>query len=121
MATHAVASSDWTLNCVSALRLMRPDWVIPAVSAFNLAAQDGYRRGLRAGANLVTINLTPTDKRGDYIIYKRDRFIMTEERVLTAIAAEGLSPSKLGLADYFRQKTAKAAFAESNPETATQR
>ncbi len=73
---------------------MRPDWVIPAVSAFNLAAQDGYRRGLRAGANLVTINLTPTDLRGDYVIYKRDRFIMTEERVLAAIAAEGLAPSK---------------------------
>ncbi len=104
LAKHATANSDWTFNCVSALRLMRPDWVIPAVSAFNLAAQDGYRRGLRAGANLVTINLTPTDVRGDYVIYKRERFIMTEERVLTAIAAEGLVPSKLGLADFYRDK-----------------
>ena len=96
LAGNPTANSDWTFNCVSALRLMRPDWVIPAVSAFNLAAQDGYRRGLRAGANLVTINLTPTDVRGDYVIYKRDRFIMTEERVLAAIAAEGLAPSKAG-------------------------
>ena len=102
LAGGAMANANWTFNCVSALRLMRPDWVIPAVSAFNLAAEDGYRRGLRAGANLVTINLTPNDVRGDYVIYKRDRFIMTEERVLAAIEAEGLTPSKLGLADFYR-------------------
>jgi len=104
LAGNPMANADWTFNCVSALRLMRPDWVIPAVSAFNLAAPDGYRRGLRAGANLVTINLTPGDLRGDYVIYKRDRFIMTEERVLDAISAEGLAPSKTGLADFYRSR-----------------
>jgi biotin synthase len=95
------ASADFTFNGIAALRLMRPDWVIPAVSALNLAAEDGYRRGLRAGANLVTINLTPDELRGDYVIYKRDRFIMTEERVLEAMAAEGLEPSRQGLADFY--------------------
>jgi biotin synthase len=117
LAKNPVANPDWTFNCVSALRLMRPDWVIPAVSAFNLAAQDGYRRGLRAGANLVTINLTPTDVRGDYVIYKRDRFIMTEERVLNAIAAENLAPSKTGLAGFYREKKANSAGAEKFSET----
>jgi biotin synthase len=120
LAKNPVANSDWTFNCVGALRLMRPDWVIPAVSAFNLAAQDGYRRGLRAGANLVTINLTPTDVRGDYVIYKRDRFIMTEERVLNAISAEGLAPSKQGLADFYRGKMVNGAAAENFSETAVQ-
>ena len=76
---------------------------IPAVSALNLAADDGYRRGLGAGANLTTINLTPTELREDYVIYKRERFIMTEERVLNAIAAEGLVPSRLSLADFYRR------------------
>ena len=52
----------------------------------------------------MTINLTPTDVRGDYVIYKRDRFIMTEERVLNAISAEGLSVSTQSLADYYRLK-----------------
>jgi len=108
LAGSPTANPDWTFNCVSALRLMRPDWIIPAVSAFNLASQDGYRRGLRAGSNLVTINMTPTDVRGDYVIYKRDRFIMTEERVLEAISAEGLAPSKIGLADFCRSRPAKA-------------
>ena len=120
LAKNPTANSDWTFNCVSALRLMRPDWVIPAVSAFNLAAQDGYRRGLRAGANLVTINLTPSDVRGDYVIYKRDRFIMTEERVLNAISDEGLAPSKQGLADFYRGKTAGSAATQKYSETAVQ-
>src|SRR5208282_1383683 len=108
LADWPVANVDWTLNCMAAMRLMRPDWVIPAVSALNLAEKDGYRRGLRAGANLVTINLTPNDVRGDYVIYKRDRFIMTEERVLAAIAAEGLTPSKLGLAGFYRNGACRA-------------
>ncbi len=97
--------ADLTLNCMAALRLMRPDWVIPSVSALNLAEPgSGYRRGLRTGANLVTINLTPTEIRGDYLLYRRDRFIMTEERILTAIAAEGLQPSAQSLADFYRAK-----------------
>jgi biotin synthase len=120
LAGNPTANSNWTFNCVGALRLMRPDWVIPAVSAFNLAAHEGYQRGLRAGANLVTINLTPTDVRGDYVIYKRDRFIMTEERVLGAIAAEGLMPSKSGLADFYRGKTAGEVTAKAISETAIQ-
>jgi biotin synthase len=100
---------DLTLNCMAGLRLMRSDWVIPAVSALNLAAPGaGYRRGLRTGANLVTINMTPDDLREDYLLYKRDRFIMTEERILTAIEAEGLAPSTQSLADFYRAKNSVA-------------
>ena len=45
------AKIDLTLNCMAALRLMRPNWVIPAVSALNLAEPgNGYRRGLRTGS-----------------------------------------------------------------------
>jgi biotin synthase len=67
------------------------------------------------------MNLTPTDQRGDYVIYKRDRFIMTEERVLTAITAEGLTPSKRGLADFYRDQAARDVAVEKNSETALQR
>jgi biotin synthase len=98
---------------MAALRLMRPDWVIPAVSALNLADRDGYRRGLRAGANLVTINLTPSELRRDYVIYKRDRFIMTEERVLGAIASEGLTPSRRGLSAHYRNGVSHPAMARA--------
>jgi biotin synthase len=99
------AGINVTLNCMAALRLIKPDWVIPAVSALNLSEPGtGYRRGLRTGANLVTINLTPEDVRGDYLLYKRDRFIMTEERILGAIEAEGLTPSQAGLAEFCRTR-----------------
>jgi biotin synthase len=104
-ATEPTGGIELTLNCMALLRLMRPDWVIPAVSALNLAGPgSGYSRGLRTGANLVTINLTPSEIRGDYLLYKRDRFIMTEERILSAIATEGLTPSRQSLADFYRAK-----------------
>jgi biotin synthase len=101
------AAVDLALNCMASLRLMRPDWVIPAVSALNIAGGAcGYQRGLATGANLVTINMTPTNKRGEYLLYKRDRFIMTEERVLNAVEAEGLEISTESLADYYRNLSA---------------
>ncbi len=103
LAGAPVGDIELTLNCMAAMRLMRPDWVIPAVSALNLAEPgSGYQRGLRTGANLVTINLTPADIRENYLLYKRDRFIMTEERILSSIAAEGLTPSTQSLADFYR-------------------
>jgi biotin synthase len=96
------ADIDLTLNCMAALRLMQPHWVIPAVSALNIAEPGmGYRRGLRTGANLVTINLTPSEFRENYLLYKRDRFIMTEERILNAIAAEGLAASTTSLSEFY--------------------
>ena len=109
VAQAQTADIDLTLNCMAALRLMRPDWVIPAVSALNLAEPgNGYRRGLRTGANLVTVNMTPSNLRDDYLLYKRDRFIMTEERILAAIEAEGLKASTQSLADYYRAKNCVA-------------
>ena len=65
-----------------------------------------HEHRLRAGANLVTINLTPADVRGNYVIYKRDRFIMTEERILAALDAEGLQPSLVGLVEHLERRTA---------------
>lgn len=95
---------ELTLNCMAILRLLKPEWVIPAVSALNLAGPGtGYRRGLETGANLVTMNLTPSEIRNDYLLYKRDRIIMTEERILGQIDAAGLTPSRQSLADYYRK------------------
>jgi biotin synthase len=98
---ESAAAANLTLNCMAALRLMRPDLVIPAVSALNLTDPNGYQRGLGAGANLVTINMTPEAWRDDYLLYKRHRFIMTEQRVLDAVEAAGLEPSQTSLADHY--------------------
>lgn len=115
-ADEASGSVDLTLNCMAVLRLLRPDWVIPAVSALNIGQPGrGYRRGLRTGANLVTINLTPPHLRADYVLYKPDRFIMTEERILEAIDAEGLVPSTTGLAEYYRRTAHPSAAPVASP------
>ena len=94
---------------------MKPDLVIPAVSALNLTDANGYRRGLEAGANLVTVNMTPQDQRGDYLLYKRDRFIMTEERVLKAVEAAGLRVSETSLADHYSGAGAKSQAVTGSP------
>jgi biotin synthase len=118
LAEAPASDVNLTLNCMAAMRLMRPDWVIPSVSALNLAQPgDGYRRGLRTGANLVTINLTPEEMRGNYLLYKRDRFIMTEDRILGAIQAEGLTASRESLADYLLSQRAHME-PHSEPELA---
>ena len=112
LAASGGADINFTLNSMAALRLMRPEWVIPAVSALNLAEPgSGYRRGLRTGANLVTINMTPAGLRDDYLLYKRERFIMTEEVILRAIEAEGLEPSEVGLAQYYAARPPRLAVA----------
>lgn len=109
---------DLTLNSMALLRLLQPGWVIPAVSALNLSQPGtGYRRGLRAGANLVTINLTPEHNRDDYLLYTRNRFIMTTSRVLDAIEAEGLHPSKRSLTEFYAEAS-RARSAATSPTTA---
>ncbi|MCD6049384.1 MAG: Radical domain protein [Verrucomicrobia bacterium] len=110
LAKETTADVELVLNSMTAMRLMRPDWVIPVVSAMNLADPvEGYRRGWRTGANLATINMTPSDVRGDYLLYKRDRFIMTEGRILKALENEKLQPSEIGLAEHYRQQRELAA------------
>lgn len=98
------ASGDFekTIECVARLRLRNPDYIIPAVSALNLVNENGYVRALRAGANLTTINLTPAANREDYLLYKRDRFIMHEQRVRAAIAEAGCTISTVSVAETMR-------------------
>jgi biotin synthase len=93
------------------MRLRNPSYIIPAVSAMNLVGQNGYVRALNAGANLATINLTPSSSRPDYVLYKRDRFIMHEDRVRKAIEAAGCSVSTQSVAQTwadFQNATAAA-------------
>ena len=85
-ADHPAGDFESTIHCIARMRLRNPSYIIPAISALNMVDKDGYVRALRAGANLTTINLTPAANRNDYLLYKRDRFIMHEQRVKDAIA-----------------------------------
>lgn len=97
LAAEQPAPPNLALTCLAWMRLMNPTHVIPAVSAMNIVQSDGYVRALKAGANLATINLTPESWRDDYLLYRRSRVIMNEERVLDAILDAGLEPSPTGL------------------------
>jgi biotin synthase len=94
---------EQTLNCLAWMRLAMPHWLIPAVSAMKLVSANGYVRAFQAGANLATINFTPRNVRSDYPIYKRDRVIMDEERVLSAIEEAGCRPNRVGIAEHLRK------------------
>ncbi len=103
---------DLTLDCVARMRLGEPPWIIPAVSAMRLVSEDGYVRAFNAGANLATINLTPRSVRADYPIYKRDRLIMDEERVLSSIEEAGCEVSRAGIADHLHRQNSHPSGAD---------
>jgi biotin synthase len=100
---------EQTLNCLAWMRLAMPHWLIPAVSAMKLVSANGYVCAFQAGANLATINFTPRAVRGDYPIYRRDRVIMDEERVLSAIEQAGCHPSRIGIAEHLRKEAPSPA------------
>jgi biotin synthase len=110
-AHHPSGDFETTIRCIARLRLRNPSYIIPAVSALNLVNQDGYVRALRAGANLATINLTPETNRTDYLLYKRNRIIMHEQRVKDAIAATGCAISTVSVAETLRRRQSAAAEA----------
>lgn len=99
---HPVGDVEATIDCIAQLRLRNPSYIIPAISALNLLDPNGYVRALRAGANLATINLTPSSDRSGYLLYKKDRFIMHEERVKGAIEKAGCSVSTTSIAEQVR-------------------
>jgi biotin synthase len=103
-AGHATGPFEETIRSIARLRLRNPSYVIPAISALNLVQEGGYVRALRAGANLATINLTPASNRGDYLLYKRERHIMHEQRVRQAIEQAGCTISPVSVAEALRQR-----------------
>jgi len=66
-----------TLFCISALRLLMPEALIPATTALGTIAPDGRERGILAGANVVMPNLSPVSVRKKYELY--DHKICTGE------------------------------------------
>ncbi|MDR2489502.1 MAG: [FeFe] hydrogenase H-cluster radical SAM maturase HydE [Desulfovibrio sp.] len=58
-----------TLKMVALARLILPKALIPATTALGTIASDGREQGLKAGANVVMPNLTPTAARKLYALY----------------------------------------------------
>lgn len=100
---------ETVINAVALLRLANPEKIIPAVSAMNLLGEDRYSKALGAGANLVTLNLTPPQEQADYLLYSRRRIIMNRERIERALQQAGAVPSPIGLSEYLNRKNREQA------------
>lgn len=68
-AGEARGSLEQTLRMVALARLLLPDALIPATTALGTLSHEGRERALRAGANVVMPNLSPTDVRKLYSLY----------------------------------------------------
>lgn len=60
---------EQTLLCLSLVRLAYPGILLPATTALATISQDGISRGIKAGANVVMLNLTPKEARANYSLY----------------------------------------------------
>lgn len=70
-ANYRNGSADLTRLLISIFRGLQPNALIPATTALNQIDKDNYLKGVRAGANVIMINLTPTQFQSDYELYQR--------------------------------------------------
>jgi biotin synthase len=68
-ANEPAGSLELTLRLLAVLRLLFPHVLLPATTALGTISPDGRELGLRAGANVVMPNLSPTDVREKYKLY----------------------------------------------------
>ena len=85
-------SLDAALNVLAVMRLLQPSAMIPTVSAMEILEKDaGQVRGLLAGANVITVNLTPAHRRSQYRLYRKDRLTIDLPQAEQAIQKAGLT------------------------------
>lgn len=86
---HPVGDVDLGLRFVAAMRLFLRDTLIPATSTFERLLEDGQLKCFRAGANVITVNMTPPRLRDDYELYS-ERFYVGLEHARRTIMRAGL-------------------------------
>lgn len=70
LAAEAGGTVEKTLIMVSLVRLMIPDALLPATTALGSLDDLGREKAIRAGANVVMPNLSPTEVRPKYALYE---------------------------------------------------
>jgi biotin synthase len=94
LANAKSGNADMTLNAIAVSRILNPRWLIPSVSALAKNSSGGQKLGYLAGANVVTINFTPSEESDRYLIYGKDRFVVRDHYAFSMIEEVGLTPSK---------------------------
>lgn len=67
---HPARQLELGLKMIAVCRLLLPDINIAATTALQTLSPQGWRRGLRAGANVVMPNFTPARYRAAYSLYE---------------------------------------------------
>jgi biotin synthase len=83
-----------TLRAIAITRLLMPTTLIPSVSALEAIHNGAQGNGLRAGANVLTINFTPKERVGKYLIYGSGRYIVKLDHVRNLLGKQGLVPGR---------------------------
>lgn len=92
LAGHQSGDPELGLRFIAAMRLFLGDTLIPATSTFQKLLPDGQYRCFRAGANVITVNMTPPRLRDDYTLYT-NRFFVGLAHARETIARAGLTES----------------------------
>ncbi len=69
---------DKTLLAVSLTRLTLKKAMIPSTTALETISKAGRIKGFLAGANVIMVNITPADAKGNYLLYNDKAFINKE-------------------------------------------
>lgn len=69
LANETGGTLDMTCILLSIIRLMLPKVLLPATTALGSISPLGREKGLKAGANVVMPNLSPTNVRDKYLLY----------------------------------------------------
>ncbi|MBN1434030.1 [FeFe] hydrogenase H-cluster radical SAM maturase HydE, partial [Candidatus Fermentibacterales bacterium] len=84
-----VGDVELGLRFIAAMRLYLRDTLIPATSTFERLTTDGQLRCFQAGANVITVNMTPQRLRDDYELYS-DRYYVRLEHARNTIRRASL-------------------------------
>ncbi len=93
-ADRKAGTVEMTLRLLSVIRLLLPKVLLPATTALGTIDAFGREKGLRAGANVVMPNLSPTGVRGKYLLY--DNKICTGDEAAECVRCMSLRVAKAG-------------------------
>lgn len=65
----SAGTAELTIYLLSIIRLLLPRVLLPATTALGTVDPTGREKGIRAGANVVMPNLSPSDVRKKYLLY----------------------------------------------------
>lgn len=79
---------DLSLKTIAVARIYLKNVFIPSTTALATLVPEGLQRGLEVGANTIMYNLTPSQHRGNYVIYS-DKAVIDLEKTVAAVRAAG--------------------------------